>query len=154
MTAPDKPGLSNEEGKPTPGQIGAIDGDKLYAAMGRTDDSEIYWAEQLKSGRFSVSGQGSLEQPWSGPKRINGLSETPGQGQEERDYTPEEAQKAVKERFGEKAWAVYDYREGQLVWVILKTWGLFGQDDELGTGLTFRAAFASADKAEAEREKK
>ena len=135
MTAPDKPGLSNEEfikkwrrmtmsdlslaqrrgedaeafwqaldrlealigqGKPTPGQIGA---DKYelgsfinYVISGTRLNTlrEVFVANAAyRRGQEVLSGQGSLEQPWSGLKRINGLSETPGQGQEERDYTPE-----------------------------------------------------------------
>ena len=101
MTAPEKPGLSNEEfikkwrsklppntleifdayfilgecldrmealigqGKPTPGQIGAIDGDKLVdflttvTAMSHEAWQQVF--DEIESGRFSVSGQGQDE---------------------------------------------------------------------------------------------
>ena len=87
MTAPDKPGLSNEEGKPTHGQIGGEEALKFqdaqtlaaYWVMSDSENRRKMWESDLK-------------------KICEALLSVTGQGQEERDYTPH----WVKEKFSRK----------------------------------------------------
>ena len=72
MTAPDKPGLSNEEGKPTPGQIGGEEALEFqdaqtlaaYWVMSNSENRRKMWESDLKKiceALLSVSGQGQEE---------------------------------------------------------------------------------------------
>ncbi len=138
----EKPGLSNEEGKPTPGQIGLVDGDKLVEwilknyqkplGLNSSTAGMVMVKLEIQSGRFSVSGH----------------------GQEERDLSPEEAQLEVTKRFGQGSSVQVDF-EVNSDWTWTKRVTLFDwESNEISEAETFREAFANADKAEAEREKK
>ncbi len=75
-------------------------------------------------------------------------------GQAERDLSPEEAQLEVTKRFGQGSSVQVDF-EVNSDWTWTKRVTLFDwESNEISEAETFREAFANADKAEAEREKK
>ena len=123
------------QGKPTPGQIGAIDGDKLVdflttvTAMSHEAWQQVF--DEIDSGRFSVTGQGSGE----------------------RDYTPEEALAEARRRWGSFAGAAFaTFRDAQGVMKTLYVVSPMYDFPSEWRGDSFRAAFASADKARAGKE--
>ncbi len=114
-------------------KIGLVDGDKLVeflttvTAMSHEAWQQVF--DEIDSGRFSVSGQ----------------------GQEERDYTPEEAQLEVTKRFGQGSSVQVDF-EVNSDWTWTKRVTLFDwESNEISEAETFREAFANADKAEREK---
>ena len=139
MTAPDKPGLSNEEGKPTPGQIGGEEALKFQDAQ----TLAAYWVMSDSENRRKM---------WeSDIKKIcEALLSVSRQGQEERDYTPEEAQLEVTKRFGQGSSVQVDF-EVNSDWTWTKRVTLFDwESNEISEAETFREAFAAADAAKKE----
>ncbi len=134
----EKPGLSNEEGKPTPGQIGLVDGDKLVEwilenyqkplGLNSSTAGMVMVKLEIQSGRFSVSGQ----------------------GQEERDYTPEQIlleklQELKVELAFQHGNSLHECKACSLLREITG-------DDGTMEGISGKLiSIASADKAEAER---
>ena len=124
MTAPDKPGLSNEE--------------------------------FIKRQRIEIDLNLGLDISYRREfvEALDRLEALIGQGQAERDYTPEEAQLEVTKRFGQGSSVQVDF-EVNSDWTWTKRVTLFDwESNEISEAETFREAFANADKAEAERKDK
>ena len=129
MTAPEKPGLSNEE--------------------------FIKEAEMA----YKLSSEHSCMQYFK--EAIMRMEALIGQGQEERDYTPEEALIEANKRWGGKnavsvecylsQWDDIDYDKIPKVGKKYKVSGIYKNQEFEGS--SFREAFLSADKAEADRER-
>lgn len=135
-----KAGLPPTQGKPTPGQIGLVDGDKLIekltieSALTRETPEGKGWIEAMNAVKY-----------WT---RLGDFSVS-GQGQEERDYTNEEANAEAKRLYGEGAWAQYSPFNPHGPYKFYRITVPKGDNPEwiLGHGNSFRAAFASADAA-------
>ena len=127
------------QGKPTPGQIGGEEALKFQDAQ----TLAAYWVMSDSENRRKM---------WeSDIKKIcEALLSVSRQGQEERDYTPEEAQLEVTKRFGQGSSVQVDF-EVNSDWTWTKRVTLFDwESNEISEAETFREAFAAADAAKKE----